>query len=74
VHGYQQILGLSPTMLLHITILALRSRAEANWMKPLPATNAPLPNFQIDYSDSQVPPCEDYLYSNLDYHIEGYAY
>ena len=38
-----------------------------------PKANAPPPNVHIDYSDSQVPPCDEYLYSDPDYPIEVYA-
>jgi hypothetical protein len=41
--------------------------------RPPPKANAPQPNVHIDYSDSQVPPCEDYLYCDQDYPIEIYA-
>ena len=27
----------------------------------------------IDYSDSQVPPCEDYIFHDSEYPIEAYA-
>ena len=30
--------------------------------RPPPKTSVPQPNAHIDKSDSQVPPCEDYLY------------
>jgi hypothetical protein len=39
--------------------------------RPPPRANASLPDVHIDYSDSQVPPCEDYLYSDPDYSIEA---
>ena len=41
--------------------------------RPPPKANGPQPNVHIDYSDSQVPPCEDYLYRDPDYPIENYA-
>jgi hypothetical protein len=31
--------------------------------RPPPKASAPSPTVHIDYSDSQVPPCEDYLYT-----------
>jgi len=39
--------------------------------RPPPKANAPPPEVHIDYSDSQVPPCEDYLYSDLDLSASG---
>ena len=39
--------------------------------RPPPRANASPPDAHIDYSDSQVPPCEDYLYSDPDYPIEA---
>ncbi len=41
--------------------------------RPPPKANAPPLNVNIDYSDSQLPPSEDYLYSDVDYPIEDYA-
>ncbi len=41
--------------------------------RPPHKTSAPQPNVHIDKSDSQVPPCEDYLYCDPDYPIEAYA-
>ena len=41
--------------------------------RPPPKANMPQPNVHIDYSDSQAPPCEDYLYCDPDYPIEVYA-
>jgi len=38
--------------------------------RPPPKANAPP---LIDYSDSQLPPSEDYHYSDVDYTIEDYA-
>jgi hypothetical protein len=35
--------------------------------RPPPRVNPSPPNIHIDYSDSQVPPSEDYLYSDPDY-------
>ena len=40
---------------------------------PLKRANAPPVECHIDYSDSQVPPCEDYLYCDPDYPIETCA-
>jgi len=37
--------------------------------RPQPRANAPPVNIHLDYSDSQIRPCEDYL----DYPIEVYA-
>ena len=37
-----------------------------------PKTNAPQPDVHIDKSDSQVPPCEDYLFRDPEYPIEAY--
>lgn len=34
--------------------------------RPPPKANAPPPNVHIDYLDYQVPPCDEYLYSDLD--------
>lgn len=44
-------------------------------VKPRPPPKAKLPpqKVHIDYSDSQVPPCEDDLYYDPDYPIEAYA-
>jgi hypothetical protein len=39
--------------------------------RPPPRANASPPDVHIDYSDSQVPPCEDYLYRDPDYPIEA---
>ena len=39
--------------------------------RPPPKANALLPDVHIDYSDSQVPPSDDYLYSDPDYPIEA---
>ncbi len=41
--------------------------------RPPSKANAPSPTVHIDYSDSQVSPCEDYLYTDPDYPIEDYA-
>ena len=41
--------------------------------RPPPKTNALEPNGNIDKSDSQVPPCENYLYCDPEYPIEAYA-
>ena len=41
--------------------------------RPPPKTSVPQPNAHIDKSDSQVPPCEDYLYCDPEYPIEEYA-
>jgi len=38
--------------------------------RPPPRVNASPPDVYIDYSDFQVPPCEDYLYRDPDYPIE----
>jgi hypothetical protein len=40
--------------------------------RPPPKANAPPINVHIDYSDSQVTPCEDYLYGDPDYPVEMY--
>ncbi len=41
--------------------------------RPPPKTSAPQTNAHTDKSDSQVPPCEDYLYCDPEYPIEAYA-
>ena len=41
--------------------------------RPPPRTIGPPLNVCIDKSDSQVPPCEDYLYCDPQYPIEEYA-
>jgi hypothetical protein len=41
--------------------------------RPPPKATATPPDFHIDYSNSQVPPCEDYLYCDPDYSIDAYA-
>jgi hypothetical protein len=38
--------------------------------RPPPKANALPLNLHIDYSDSQLSPSEDYLYSDVDYLIE----
>jgi hypothetical protein len=38
--------------------------------RPPPMASAPPGNIQIDHSDSQLPPCEDYLYRDPDYLME----
>ncbi|MEE9609795.1 MAG: transposase, partial [Desulfatiglandales bacterium] len=40
--------------------------------RPPPKTSAPQPNVHIDKSDSQFPPCEDYLFHDPEYPIEAY--
>jgi len=42
-------------------------------VKPRPSPKEKLPpqNVHIDYSDSQAPPCEDYLYYDPDYPLEA---
>ncbi len=32
------------------------------------------PDIHTEYSDSQLPPCEDYLYCDPDYPLETYAH
>ena len=41
--------------------------------RPPPKAHAPPPTVHIDYSDSQIPPCEDYLYTDPDDPIEAYT-
>jgi hypothetical protein len=41
--------------------------------RPPPRANAPPPDVHIDYSDSQVPSSDDYLFHDPDYPIEAYA-
>jgi len=41
--------------------------------RPPPKAKPPQQNVHIDYSDSQAPPCEDYLFGDPDYSIEAYA-
>jgi hypothetical protein len=41
--------------------------------RPPPKANDLPINIQIDCSDSQVPPCEDYLYCDPDYLVDAYA-
>ena len=41
--------------------------------RPPPKTNTPALNVHIDYSDSQLPSSEDYLYTDPDYPIEAFA-
>ena len=41
--------------------------------RPPPRVNPSPPNIHIDYSYSQVPTSEDYLYFDPDYPIETYA-
>ena len=40
---------------------------------PPKKANAQSSNIHIDYSDSQVPSCEDYLYGDPDYPLKAYA-
>lgn len=53
------------------------SKLVGNEGKAAPKANAPPPNVHIDYSDSQGPPCDEYLYSDpdlsADYLIEVYS-
>jgi hypothetical protein len=39
--------------------------------KPPPRANAPPVHIHLDYSDSQIPPCEDQLYKDPEYPIEA---
>lgn len=41
--------------------------------KPSPRANAPPVHIHLDYSDSQIPPCEDHLNSDANYSIQAYA-
>ena len=41
--------------------------------RPPPKATATPPNLPIDCSDSQVPPCDDYLFHDPKYPIEAYA-
>jgi len=41
--------------------------------RPPPKATATPPDFHIDYSNSQIPPCENYLYCDPEYSIEAYA-
>ncbi|MFH1124884.1 MAG: transposase, partial [Pseudomonadota bacterium] len=41
--------------------------------RPPPLTKALYPDAGIDASNPQLPPCEDYLYSDPEYPIEAYA-
>jgi hypothetical protein len=38
-----------------------------------PKATATPPDFHIDYSDSHVPPCDDYLFHDPKYPLEAYA-
>jgi len=40
--------------------------------RPPPKATAAPTDFHIDYSDSQVPPCEDYLFRDPEYPTEAY--
>ena len=53
-------------ILKHLDLWDLKARTP-------PKTNAPPSNIHIDKSDSQVPPCEDYLYCDPDYLVDAYA-
>ena len=35
--------------------------------RPPPKAKAPSPSIHIDYSDSQLPPSDDYLYTDVEY-------
>ena len=54
-------------ILKHLDLWDLKARP------PPKRANAPPVNIPIDYLDSQVPPCEDYLYTDPDYPVEAYA-
>ena len=41
--------------------------------RPPPKATATPADFHTDYSNSQIPPCEDYLYCDPEYSIEAYA-
>ena len=41
--------------------------------KPQPLANAPPTELHIDYSDSQIPPSEEDLYTDADYPVEPCA-
>jgi len=41
--------------------------------RPPPKATASPPHFRIDYSDSQAPPSDDYLFHDPEYPIEAYA-
>ena len=53
------------TILENNRIPGSRGIADPNSAIPSP------PNIHINYSDSQIPFCEDYLYCDLDYPAEG---
>jgi hypothetical protein len=36
-------------------------------VRPPPKAKAPSPNIHIDYSNSQLPPPDDYLYTDMEY-------
>jgi len=38
--------------------------------KPQPRANAPPIEFQIDYSDAQIPPAAEYLYRDPEYSLD----
>jgi hypothetical protein len=42
--------------------------------KPQPRANAPPGHTHLDYSDSQIPPSEDRLYQEPEYHVDGYIF
>ncbi len=52
-------------ILMHLGLWEVKAR-------PPPKTSASPPGVRIDYSDSQVPTSEDYLYRDPDYLIEAY--
>ena len=41
--------------------------------RPPPKATATPPDLYIDYSDSQAPSCDDYLFHDPEYPIEAYA-
>ena len=41
--------------------------------RPPPKATTTLPDFYIDYSDSQIPPAEEHLFHDPEYPIEAYA-
>ena len=59
-------------ILKHLGLWEIKACPPSVWRaRPPPKTNAPPLNVHIDYSDSQLPSSEDYLYSDPGYLIEA---
>ena len=60
-------------ILKHLGLCEVKARPPPK-VNVYPPLEVPTPNAQhIDYSDSQLPPSEEYLYVDEDYPLEDYA-